>query len=260
MRTIGLLENGNLLQTEPGLALMTGGPGTGKTHLALNMAVQDFRTGYPVVYISMNHERFEQYLEHYIPRSKIRVLYPEQVDIDSLFGDSSSALSFADTDVYPEHFVKKPAPIFLPGTITVINLGWKRIQNNTLRNYLVGRMLQHFSLQDEPVSLFVDEFQQFRFQTQHPIIHYWLTNPAKPMTFIAPLWQDHKRTVPDTLLNIPLFLAFAQDQYSAAVSISILNNDANVFDLARLKFREVFVRYNEEPQFVKMIKEEHEVP
>lgn len=260
MRTIGLLKNNIPLQSTPGLTLITGSPGTGKTHLALDMAIADFETGLPVVYISMNHEDSDHYMQCYLSREKLRVLTPSQIDDTALLGDPISALSFAGKNSRPEHVPECSETIIQPGMVTFINLGWGAITDNSLRDYFVGRILQHLSLYGRPISLFVDSFDNFEQKINHPIIQYWLTCPSHPATFIMQHWLKSKGSHTDVLQNIPLFIAFRQYLKSAQISGQLLSKNFEAINLVVMNTREAFVRYGSDVSFIRLIESPYQVP
>lgn len=261
MKTIGLLQNHAPLQPPVyGFTLFVGSPGTGKTHLALNMAIADFEAGLPVIYISADHEGFDRYLHNYIPHEKVQVLVPSQIDFNSLLGDVTLALSFADMDNSPEHHVECSKPIIKPGSLTLINLRWRLVPDDKLRNYFVGRILQHLSLCKQPVSLFVDGFYAFEKTIEHPIIQYWLTHLEQPTTFIIQQWLEHKKNIADILENISYFMAFRQHRDSAKISSQILFNRVKTSELEQLNNREAFIRHENDVSFIRLIESPHQVP
>ncbi|MBX3059462.1 MAG: hypothetical protein KF770_23665 [Anaerolineae bacterium] len=183
MRTIGLIDRVDLMQTEPCHTLVVGLPGRGKSHLALKMAIADHQAGYAVTYISTQDDWHGRFLGHYL-QDGFRCLEPDQIDVSTLNCDTTLAGELFPGE-RPTLSLNNPLPVVAPDAFTLINLGWGFLVSNPLRYFLVGCLLQHIASLPMPVSVYVDDLNLFGDEPDHPIFQALLSNPAKLTTFIV---------------------------------------------------------------------------
>ncbi len=250
MRTIGLLENEQLLTIPPTSSLIIGSSGAGKTHLALKMAMADFRNGRNVVYIDTQHNLYEPFVHHFLG-DNFSSVWPKHLDTCTLKCDPSLASDFV------------PGPLSLPVTeqvkdlhfqdnFTLVNLGWYDIpyMEDPTRYFLVACLLQHLGSLSFPLSIYIDDFDMFGCTANHPIFQSLLADSSKIISIILHGWQWGKRPLVDNLLTIsnafPLKIAFQQDLDSATITCQLLDKSIQPVDLMRLSQYKAVAKFHDD--------------